>query len=98
MVDLIHPHVRNPILRHVSVRACYVEHEAQTVAIEIADATKHDVSARPGRHLYSGDGLSLLVTRICALPNSLRWAARPASFYLSQHYSTGRSVLHIFGE
>jgi len=68
MVDLIHPHVRNTILRDIAVRACYVEHEAQAVAIEIADAAKHDVSARPRRCSYSNGGLSHLHAYV--LPNS----------------------------
>jgi hypothetical protein len=77
MVDLIHPHVRDAILRHVAVRTCHVEHEAQAVAIEIADAAKHDVSAWSRWHPYSADGLSSSCASL-AIPNSLRWADRPA--------------------
>src|SRR5918998_590226 len=58
MVDLIHPRVRNTILRDIPVRARYVEHEAQAVAIEIADAAEHDVSAWPRWHPYITDSLS----------------------------------------
>jgi|SRR5215212_11965655 len=64
MVDLIHTHVRNAILRDVAVRTCYVKHETQAVAIEIADAAKHDVSTWP--------------RWLCSLPTSLRRAARSA--------------------
>src|SRR5215210_1913346 len=53
MVDLIHPYVRNAILHDVAVRAGNVEHEAKAVAIEIADAAKHDVSARSRRRSCS---------------------------------------------
>src|SRR5215207_5947302 len=86
MVDLIHPRVRNPILRDVAVRACHVEHEAQAVAIEIADAAKHDVSARPGRHLCSGDGLSPRGAHLCP-PLSLALGASPR-FSLSISHNT----------
>ena len=102
MVDLIHPHVRNTILRDIAVRACYVEHEAQAVAIEIADAAKHDVSARSRWHPYSGDGLSprvrtdfVLVSKMIAdmiygPANMVMARGRIARFMISSQYIAAR--------
>src|SRR5919106_748216 len=52
MVDLIHPHVRDAILRHVAVSACHLEHEAQAAAIVFAHATKQASCAAVCRRLW----------------------------------------------